>query len=121
MFSESVENTLKEVCQQIEVAHEIIFIEIGNDNDHVHFLIQSVPVLSPSKIAQIVKGVTSIEIRKRHEEIKLVLWGGSLWTSGYYINTVGQYASEDVIINYVKNQGREGEYKKIHSSQLSLF
>lgn len=121
VFSESVENTLKEVCQQIEVAHEIIFIEIGNDNDHVHFLIQSVPVLSPSKIAQIVKGVTSIEIRKRHEEIKLVLWGGSLWTSGYYINTVGQYASEDVIINYVKNQGREGEYKKIHSSQLSLF
>ncbi|CAN5538016.1 IS200/IS605-like element ISMac7 family transposase [soil metagenome] len=121
VFTESVESTLKEVCSQIEIAHEIKFIEIGNDFDHVHFLIQGVPILSPSKIAQIVKGVTSREIQKKHGEIHLILWGGSLWTSGFYINTVGQYASEDVIINYVKNQGRENEYKKIHSSQLQLF
>jgi putative transposase len=121
VFSKSVEATLREVCEKIEIAHEIFFVEIGNDNDHIHFLIQSVPSLSPSKIAQIVKGITSIEIQKKHEEIKLFLWGGAIWTSGFYINTVGQYASEDVIINYVKNQGREGEYKKIHSNQLKLF
>ena len=121
VFSKSVEFTLKSVCQEIEIAHEIFFIEIGNDENHIHFLIQSVPSLSPSKIAQIVKGITSREIQKKHEEIKLFLWGGAIWTSGFYINTVGQYASEDVIINYVKNQGREGEYKKIHHSQLKLF
>jgi putative transposase len=121
VFTESVESTLRDVCVQIETCHEIVFIEIGNDEDHIHFLIQSVPRLAPYRIVQIIKSITSKEIQRKHGEIKLILWGGSLWTSGYYINTVGQYASEDVIIKYVQNQGREKEYKKIHSNQLKLF
>lgn len=121
VFTEAVEQRLIEVCEEIEVCHEIVFLEIGNDSDHVHFVIQSVPTLAPYRIVQIVKSITSQEIQKRHEEIKLILWGGAVWTSGYYINTVGQYASEDVIRKYVQNQGREGEYKKIHSKQLKLF
>ena len=44
-----------------------------------------------------------------------MLWGGNLWTSGYYVNTVGQYASRDVIEQYVAGQGK---YKKIYESQL---
>jgi len=44
------------------------------------------------------------------------MWGGSLWTSGYYANTVGQYTGVDVIRKYVANQGRN--YKKIYSAQL---
>lgn len=121
VFTESVEVTLREVCEHIELCHEIIFIEIGNDNDHVHFLIQSVPTLAPYRIVQIVKSITSKEIQKKHGAIHLILWGGAIWTSGYYINTVGQYASEDAIKKYIQNQGREGEYKKIHSKQLKLF
>jgi REP element-mobilizing transposase RayT len=44
-----------------------------------------------------------------------------LWTSGYYINTVGQYANEEVIKKYLKGQGKIEEYKKIYTSQLKLF
>jgi len=53
--------------------------------------------------------------------VKELLWGGAIWTSGYYINTVGQYGNEEVIKKYVQSQGREEEYKKIHSTQLKLF
>ncbi|GAA4963911.1 hypothetical protein GCM10023315_10790 [Algibacter aquimarinus] len=49
------------------------------------------------------------------------MWGGQFWSKGYYVNTVGQYANEEVIKNYLKNQGKQKEYKQIHSSQLRLF
>ena len=121
VFTENVDKSLKEICIGISDRYEISFIEIGTDNDHVHFLIQSVPMYSPTKIIQMVKSITSKEIFKLHPEVKKQLWGGELWTKGYYVNTVGKHGDESTIRSYVKSQGREKEYKKIHSQQLSLF
>ncbi len=66
-----------------------------------------------------IKSITAREIYKRHPEIKKQLWGGNIWTSGYYTNTVGQYGNEKVIKEYVQKQG--SEYKQIYRSQLDLF
>jgi REP element-mobilizing transposase RayT len=99
--------------------YEMHFVEIGADEDHVHFLVQSVPALSPSTIAQITKSITAKKIFLRHPEVKKVLWGGKLWTSGFYANTVGRYGNEKVIGDYVRKQGRT--YHQIHRGQLMLF
>ncbi len=96
-LTEPAERALKGVCLEIQKRYEIRFIEIGTDQDHVHFLLQSVPVLSPSTITKIVKSLTSKHIFERHPDIKKILWGGTFWTSGFYMNTVGQYANEEVI------------------------
>lgn len=53
-------------------------MEIGTDKDNVHFLIQSVPMGSPTKIIQTLKSITAKEIFKRHPKIKLELWGENL-------------------------------------------
>ena len=107
VFDEKVDKMLKEICLAISLRYEIIFLEIGTDEDHVHFLIQSVPTMSPSKMIKIVKSITK-------------LWGGSFWSSGYFVNTVGQYANEDVIRNYVKNQGSPEKYKTLHVQHPEL-
>jgi len=105
IFSNDIEKSLKDICLEIQERYEINFIEIGVDEDQVHFLIQSVRILSISNIVKIIKGITGIEIFKKHPEIKKELWGGNLWTSGYYVNTVGQYGNMEVIKRYVENQG----------------
>jgi REP element-mobilizing transposase RayT len=97
------------------------FIEIGTDLDHVHFLIQGVPTMSPKEIIQIIKSITAKEMFKRHPEVKLKLWGGEFWTKGYYVNTVGRHGDENTIQQYVKEQGTEKDYKKLHKQQLRLF
>ena len=119
VFSKFVEKTLKQVCGEISKRYEIEFIEIGSEKDHVHFLVQSVPMYSPKKVVQIVKSITAIQIFKQHPEVRQLLWGGKFWTSGYYINTVGQYGNMDVIKRYVENQG--GKYKQLQRNQLKLF
>jgi len=45
----------RRVCLDIGNRYEITFLEIGADQDHVHFLVQSVPMYSPKKIVQIIK------------------------------------------------------------------
>ena len=121
VFTETVDNSLKEICIGISERYEITFIEIGTDKDHVHFLIQSVPSYSPTKIIQMVKSITAKGIFSLHPEVKKQLWGGEFWTKGFYVNTVGKHGNESTIQAYVKSQGREKEYEKIHSQQLSLF
>lgn len=110
---------IKNICLGISKRYEINFVEIGTDIDHVHFLIQSVPVLSPTEIVTTVKSITAKAIFRMHPEIKSMLWGGNFWTSGYYMNTVGQYGNESVIRSYVKQQGRE--YNLVYRGQLTLF
>jgi REP element-mobilizing transposase RayT len=78
-------------------------------------------MLSVKNIVQRVKSITAKELFRLHPEVKEKLWGGRFWTSGYYANTVGQYSNEEVIKAYVKNQGMEKEYTKVHSDQLTLF
>ena len=119
VFTTEVEKTLVEVCDGISKRYEIGFIEIGTDEDHVHFLVQSVPVLSPQRIVELIKSITGKEVFAKHAEVKKILWGGHFWTSGYYINTVGQYGNEEVIRNYVEKQGMK--YQKVFRQQLSLF
>lgn len=119
VFTEEVESTLKSTCEGIGERYEIYVIEVGADEDHVHFLIQSVPSYSPTQILTTVKSITAKKIFKSHPEVKKFLWGGSFWTSGYYVNTVGEYSNLDVIQKYVKNQGKK--YNKIYQGQLRLF
>ena len=123
VIDDNVAETLKNVCVEISQRFEIHFIEIGADNDHVHFLVQSVPTLSPKNIVQTIKSITAKKLFHFHPEVKKFLWGGKFWTSGYYINTVGLYAGSDVIQAYVKNQGSnlKNNYKKYHSAQPTLF
>ncbi len=122
VFSAEVDEELKKICLEISKRFEINFIEIGTDRNHVHFLIQSVPMYSPTKIARTVKSITAKEIFKRVPAVKKQLWGGEFWTDGYFINTVGQRGNEESIRAYVQNQGRAKEYKQLHrDEQLSLF
>ena len=121
IFSEEVTKSLLLICFEITVKYEIEFIEIGTDADHVHFLIQGLPRMSPSEIVRIVKSITGREIFRLHPEVKTMLWGGHIWSSGYYINTVGQHGTEEVIKKYIEDQGRVNEYEKVYSNQLRLF
>jgi putative transposase len=58
IFDEELDEYLCKICEGIEARYEIRFLEIGTDKDHVHFLLQSVPMYSPTKIAKLVTHLT---------------------------------------------------------------
>jgi len=117
---QGIDQEIKNICLEIQKRYDLKFVEIGVDDNHVHFLIQSVPMFSPTNIAKIVKSITAKEIFKRKPVVKRELWGGEFWTKGYYINTVGHAANERQIQDYIKNQGRSN-YQQLHTQQMTLF
>jgi REP element-mobilizing transposase RayT len=125
VISESVEITIRQICEEISKRYEIKFLEIGMEGNHVHFLVQSVPAYSPAQIVRTIKSIIAKKVMAKHPEIKIRLWGGEFWTSGYYISTVSKHGDESVISNYVKQQGTEEQYKQLKKledeQQPSLF
>ena len=104
----------------ISARYQVKFLEIGTDKDHVHFLVQSVPTYSVTKIVRLVKSLTAREIFRRGPHVKKQPWGCELWTDGYFASTVGKHGDEEMIGQYVKHQSNQ--YHKLHSDhQLALF
>ena len=120
VMSKHVDEVLRLACLEIEKRWEIVFLEIGLDRDHVHFLIQSVPTYSPTRIVTTVKSVIAREVFAKAPEVKDKLWGGEFWGMGYFVNTVGQHGSEKVIAAYVANQGEQASYQQLHKGQMNL-
>jgi putative transposase len=120
VFDPHVDEVLKEVCLEIADRYQVKFLEIGTDKDHVHFLVQSVPTYSVTKLVTLVKSLTSKEIFRRCPQVRKQLWGGEFWTDGYFASTVGKHGNENMIGKYVKSQGEV--YEKLHEDrQLALF
>lgn len=120
VIDEQVDGVLKEVCLELAKRYQVKFLEIGADKDHVHFLVQSIPTYSVTRIVTVVKSLTAKEVLSRCPQVKKALWGGEFWTDGYYASTVGQHGTEELISKYVREQG--GEYERMHQDmQLTLF
>jgi REP element-mobilizing transposase RayT len=121
VLSPKVVRILLKTCKGIEERYEIEFLEIGTDKDHIHFLVQSVPMYSVTKIVRTIKSITAREIFKHAPGVKRALWGGEFWSDGYYVNTVSKFGSEKTISTYVKNQGQTDYEKLYENNQLGLF
>jgi REP element-mobilizing transposase RayT len=94
VIDEQVEKVLKEACVGVELRYEIKFLEIGTDKDQVHFLVQSVPTYSVTKIVTVIKSITARAVFKKCPQVKKKLWGGEFWTDGYFASTVGKHGVE---------------------------
>jgi len=111
------EQTLLIICKEIEKRYEIMFEQVGIDINHVHFLVNALPRYAPAELVQVIKSITARELFKKHADLKEELWGGELWSDGYFVATVGEGGNQEVIREYVSKQGRKKESDK----QLKLF
>lgn len=85
VMTQDVDMSLKQICEGIEARYDwITFLEIGADQDHVHFLIQSVPEISLTKIITTIKSITEKRIFAEHPEVKKALGGGNFWSGGFF-------------------------------------
>jgi REP element-mobilizing transposase RayT len=116
----TIDQVLREACLEIETRCQLKLLEIGTDEDHVHFLVRSVPTYSVTKLVTIIKSLTAREIFRRCPEVKKRLWGGELWTDGCFASTVGRHGNEKAIGAHARRQG--SGYRKLHEArQLALF
>jgi putative transposase len=92
-----LERAISEVCEALDV----LIVEGHISKDHVHLCVSAPPKLSPSMIAQKIKGQTAERIFREFPQLTKRYWGQHFWARGYFVSTVG--IDEATIKNTSKN------------------
>ena len=99
--------TFKRICKGLEERYSMKFETICFDEDHVHFMLQSVMKYSQLQLFRVVKSITSIKLFEEHPDLKKELLGGEFWSDGGYAGTVGEGINAEIIRKYIQSQGRK--------------
>ena len=71
--------------------------------DHFHLLLAALPIRSPAKLAQYIKGRSSRHQQAEFPELQKQYWGQRMWARGYFCATVGA-VDEATIKAYIESQ-----------------
>ena len=110
---EFVETVFKEIALANEF--EIEAMEIAED--HVHIFLGFPPRYSISQVVQRFKGRSARKIFQVFPDVKKELWGGEFWEDGYFVRTVGDKVTKDLIKKYIEYH----KHKEKTPQQLELF
>ena len=111
---------LKRVIEKIGERYDYEVEAVGTDKNHVHVFIGAHPAVAPAKLIQVLKSISAKAMYKHYPEIKEYLWGGAIWAIGYYVRTVSDGPIDEVVREYVKQQGLERGIKYRENGQLKL-
>ena len=98
---------LRSIIEKIAVEYQWYVEEMEIMEDHVHILMSAPPRYSPAQTMQIMKSITAREMFARFPELTKELWAGELWADGYFVSTVGDDITKDVIRKYIKYQRQQ--------------
>ena len=112
-----IRERVKEIFEEISLNHsfEIDTMEIAED--HVHIFLSFPPRYSISKVVGILKSISASVIFREHPEVRKQLWGGQFWEDGYFVRTVGDKVTAEVIRRYIEYHRQQEETLP----QLELF
>ena len=105
---------LKEVFKEIAEAYEFNIDTMEVMADHVHLFIEAPPAYAPARVAQIMKSISAKELYKRFPELRKKMWSGAIWGEGYFVRSVGDAVTSEVIrkyINYQQNEDKPSQSK----------
>jgi putative transposase len=112
-----VQHRVKELFADIAIQYDIMIDEMEVSPDHVHIFCSFPPRYSIAQIVTRFKSLSARTIFREFPRIKRRLWGGELWEDGYFVRTVGDDVTAEIIRRYI--QYHQGE--KAEAQQLSLF
>ena len=83
LVSKQIVDDIKQFSYEICQKHKVIIRYMETDKDHIHYMIETEPIMSISKIVNLIK---------------------SFWTDGSFACSVGN-VSEEMLRKYIENQG----------------
>ena len=94
----------QEVFTRIATEYGWEIEEMAIEKDHVHLFIHVPPKFAPAKIAQIMKSISARETFKEFPHLRKQLWAGEFWGDGYFVRSVGDSVTTEIIKRYIRYQ-----------------
>jgi putative transposase len=107
LLAPQIAGAITDIAKEISLRYEIDFENIGCDGNHIHILCSFPPTkYKGGDVVRIFKSITARELFRQFPELRKNLWGGELWSDGYYLATVGERGNWNIVKRYVQNQGK---------------
>jgi putative transposase len=107
-----VKEFLENLFPKVAEAYGFEVVEQNVRSDHVHLYISAPPRFAPSRVVEIMKSMSAREVFEKFPSIKKQLWGGELWSDGYFVRAVGDKVTSYVIQRYIRYQTNEQSAKQ---------
>ena len=106
LVSRQISDDIKQFSYEICQRHSVIIRYMETDKDHIHYMIETEPTMSVSKIVNLMKSYTTYHIWKRDPQyLRKQFWKEhTFWTDGYFACSV-ENVSEEMLKRYIGNQG----------------
>jgi putative transposase len=95
--------------------HEVIAVQVGGTENHIHVLILAKPRIAPSQIVQWIKGESSKWIHETFPEFSKFAW-----QDGFGVFSVSKSNVPD-IIEYIKNQRKHHAKQTFEDEYISML
>ena len=99
----------------VAAEHDMIALQVGGVEDHVHALVMAPPTIAPSDIAKHLKGESSLWIHREFFGLRRFSW-----QVGYAAFTVSK-SNLETVISYIKNQREHHRKKTFREEYLALL
>lgn len=103
VLTNNIEKSFKQLLYNIAEGNKFTIVEMENESDHIHLLIECSPQHFIPDMIKKLKGITARKLFMLHPELKNRLWGEYLWNPSYFVATVSEN-TEEQIKNYIKGQ-----------------
>jgi putative transposase len=105
------------IFQEIAISNDFEIEALEIAEEHVHIFLGFPPRYSIAQVIQRFKGQSARRIFQIFPEVKKELWGGEFWEDGYFVRTVGDKVTKDIIKKYIAYH----KHKEKTPQQLELF
>ena len=106
LLSQEIAAAVKALAHEVSLRYELTLEQIGTDGDHIHVLVSFHPKYSIGQFVRIFKSNVARELFRQFPTLKKELWGGELWSDGYYVATVSTAGNWATVEAYVRSQGK---------------
>ena len=104
-----IQQRVRELFEEIAVNYDIVIDTMEVATDHIHLFVSFPPRYSIARVVGLFKSISASVLFKEFPELKSRLWGGEFWEDGYFVCTVGDEVTAEVIRKYIRyHQEREG-------------
>ena len=107
---------MKEVFGRIAEEYEWHIDAMEVMEDHVHVFIEVSPAYAPAQVVQVLKSISARELFKKFPKMRQEMWSGKIWGEGYFVRSVGDKVTAELIRKYIEYQKQENK-----PEQLRMF
>jgi putative transposase len=104
---------LRQVFNRIATEYGWEIEEMALQPDHVHVFLHAPPKYAPAKIVQVLKSISTREVLRQLPQLRRQLWAGEFWNDGYFVRSVGDQVTADLIKKYIRYQTNNDEPKQL--------